>query len=120
MTYRELTPEEVVELVNPVMRDAGYAELSTIACRVWGAFSEDGKLVEHFVMQLIPMLGPMQRLSGSDNGTDSRALAALAEKFIKDSNVRGCIAIADSPVTERLCQRFGMELLKQPVYHFKA
>lgn len=117
MTYRWLTPEEIVRDVNPALASRGWSELNTEVARVLGAFDGDTP-VEVFALQLFPFLGPLLRVDNTyrDNGEVSRVLAQEMEDFLAANEARGCLAIADSPVTERLCQRFGMRRLDSPVF----
>lgn len=118
MTYRWLTNEEVLEIVNPELRKHGWAELNTAIARVLGAFYQTGELVEFFVLQLYPMLGPLLRLDNinTDNGAVSRELARRMDEFMTESQARGCLTIADNPVTVRLCERYGMTRVESPVF----
>lgn len=123
MTYRWLTSDEIAALVNPDLERKNWAALNVNderpTCRVLGAFLEDGTLVESFTMQLVPMLGPMLRHDNTirDSGETSRRLAAVMEDFLRNEvQARDFMAIADSPLTKRLCERFGMKLVRVPVF----
>lgn len=122
VTFRWLSNFEIENLVNPAMERRNWAALninSTLpTCKVIGAFAEDGSLVEFFALQLYPILGPMLRTDNEarDGGDTSRTLANLMQAFLEESNARDFMAIANSPMTERLCSRFGMEKLSVPVY----
>lgn len=117
MTYRWLTSDEILRDVNPALAARGWSELNTEVARVLGAF-DGGSLIEVFAIQLFPLLGPLVRVDNTyrDNGEVSRVLAQEMEEFLATNEARGCLAIADSPVTERLCQRFGMRRLESPVF----
>ena len=84
-----------------------------------GAFWDD-QLVEAFAFHFYPILGPMIKVDNTfrDNGDTSRTLAAKMGEYFEEVQARGALSIPDSPVTERLCQRFGMELITKPVYQF--
>lgn len=122
MEIRPLTPNEIVNIVNPACVAKGWAELNVNeeqpTCMVLGAF-EGENLIQSLTLQLHPLLGPMIKHDHSitDNGQISRELAAGMAKFVAGS--RGVLIIADSPVSERLCERYGMEKIASPVY-FKA
>lgn len=122
LTFRWLTNEEIDDLANPAMVAQGWAALnineSNPTCRVLGAFADDGTLVEFFVLQLYPVLGPLLRTdkSSRDGGETSRTLASLMDDFLAESEARDFMVVANSPVSERLCARFGMEKLAVPVY----
>jgi len=121
MIYRWLTPEEILTLANPVLQFHGWAQLNVPTSQVLGAFADDGLPVELFVLQLFPILGPLVRVDNErrDNGEISRALATKMQEFLEANEARGCMAIADSPITERLCERFEMKKLDVPVYVWK-
>lgn len=122
MTTRWLSGGEIVEHVNPVLAARGWAELNLDTCRVLGAFDEEGEghLVEFFVVQLFPLLGPLLRVDNEkrDAGETTRELATLMYDYLIAEEARGFIAVVDSPVTKRLCERFGMTPLESPVYSF--
>ena len=121
MDIRWLTDDEIVSLVNPALQKRGWAELNVNpaapTCRALGGFW-DGVLVEAFAFQLFPVLGPMLKVDNTfrDNGDTSRALAAKMEEWLGEVSARGYLAIADSPVTERLCVRYGMTKIESPVF----
>lgn len=114
-TYRWLTPDEILTIVNPLLAHRGWAELNVDIARVYGAF-EDELCVEIMALQLYPVLGPLLRIDGSDAGETTRMLAAHMETYLVESECRGVLAIADGPVTERLCKRMGMTKVLSPVY----
>ena len=122
MTIRWLELSEVETLVNPVLKSRGYAELNlnevSPTCRVLGAFLEDGYLVESFAFQLYPVLGPLLRHDNSirDSGETSRQLASVMHEFLTSVDARDFLVIANSPISERLCERFGMKVVETPVY----
>ena len=124
MDIRWLTNEEIERLVNPTLRLQGWAELNINetqpTCRVLGSFV-DGELLESFTLQMYPVLGPLVRHNNEvrDSGETSRKLAMAMKQFLDDSAARGYLAIANSLVTERLCERFGMERIAVPVYSMK-
>jgi hypothetical protein len=130
MEYRWLTPEEMDDVLNPALKIQGYAELNvnpqqvgsgnvTLLCRVLGAYW-DGELVEAFAFQMYPMLGPLIKVNNSfrDDGTTARALAARMAEFFEEVQARAALCIADTPMTERFCERFGMTKISQPVFSF--
>lgn len=119
--YRWLSNQEIEELVNPVLRLRGWAELNINelqpTCRVLGAVV-DGELIESFTFQMQPLLGPLVRHNNElrDSGETTRALVAVMGDWIKTVNARDCMVVANSPMTVRLCERFGMKKLIDPVY----
>ena len=114
-SFRWLTPTEVLEIVNPLLAHRGWAQLNVDIARVYGAF-EDEQCVEIMALQLYPVLGPLLRLDGADAGETTRILASHMETYLIESDVRGVLAVADSPLTERLCKRMGMTKVLSPVY----
>ena len=121
MEFRWLTEEEVLSLVNPVLASRGWAELNVECCRVLGAL-QDGQLVEFFALQLFPLLGPLMRSDNTvrDDGATSRELARMMVEYLTAEQARGWIAIAESPVTERLCVRYDMKRVEHPVFITKG
>jgi hypothetical protein len=123
MDYRWLSDDEIVELVNPALQSQGFSQLnvnpSQPTCRVMGAFWDD-QLVEAFAFQFYPVLGPLVKVDNTfrDNGDTSRTLAAKMAEYFDEVQARGALCIADSPVTERFCQRFGMQPITNPVFEF--
>lgn len=122
MIFRWLAHSEIESLVNPVLELKGWAKLNineaSPTCRVLGAFLETGELIESFTFQLFPVLGPMVRHDNTirDSGETSRQLAAIMYNFLSESGARDFLAIANSPVTARLCERFGMKKTECQVY----
>lgn len=123
MEYRWLEPEEIEKLMNPALKVQGLAQLNINpaqpTARVLGAFW-DGQLVEAFAFQLYPILGPLIKVDNTfrDSGETARALAGKMQEFLEEVSARGYLCIADSPMSERLCERFGMERVKSPVFDF--
>jgi hypothetical protein len=123
MEYRWLTFDEIVNILNPVLAAHRYAQLNVNPeqplCRVLGAFW-DGELVEAFAFQMYPMLGPLVKVNNTfrDDGTVARTLAIKMSEFFEEAQARAALCIADTPLTERLCERFGMTKLESPVFSF--
>jgi hypothetical protein len=123
MEYRWLNDEEIADVLNPALKVQGFAQMNINPaqplCRVRGCFV-DGRLVKAFAFQMYPILGPMVTVDNTfrDNGDVSRTLAADMAQFFENAQARGCLCIADSPVTQRLCERFGMNKLESPVYEY--
>jgi len=116
MTYRWLTREEIMALDDDLAR-AGQSPLNPDVARVYGAL--DGtRLVQSLTIQLYPVLGPMVKHDNfhRDNGEISRTLANLMDQYLEESKARGYLAVCDSPVTERICERHGMRKVESPVY----
>ena len=120
MNIRWLTNEEIVEQVNPALALRGWAYLNLDTCRVLGAFHEDGHLLEFLVLQLFPLLGPLLRIDNVDRdaGETTRTLLTGMQEYLEKEEARGFFAVADSPMTERLCRRFGMSKIESPIYGF--
>ncbi len=117
--YRWLTDDEIVERVNPVCRERGWAELNVNplqpTCRVLGAF-EGTELVGFLALQLFPVLGPAWVDAEHRDGTVSRELADQMGEFMRTVNARGALVLCESAVSERLCERHGMQRVEFPVY----
>lgn len=118
-TYRWLEPSDIAEWVNPECRRMGWLEFNINedlpTCRVLGAF-EGPNLVGFFGFSLIPHLGPLWTDSEHRDGVVSRELASKMAEFMMAVNTRGALMIADSPVTARLAERFGLEHVSSPVF----
>lgn len=117
MEYNWLTEDQIEADVNPALKIRGMAQLNLSTSRVLGAFEGD-TLVSFVAVQLFPVLGPLLRLDNTvaDDGTISRELVSKMHSYLEDSSVRGVLVVADSPVTQRLCERHGMDKLLSPVY----
>jgi len=122
MTFRWMESDEIETLVNPALKLKGWAELNICedrpTCRVLGAFGQDGELVEFFAFQMYALLGPMCRVDNSirDSGETSRQLATVMYDFLQQSNARDFLVVANSPISERLCERFDMQRVDAPVF----
>ena len=119
MTYRWLTSDEILEFVNPVCRQRGWAELNvndaSPTCRVLGAF-EDTSLVGFHAIQLFPMIGPLWTDTEHRDGMVSRALVLQMYEYLIECDARGYMAVCDSPISQRFAERYGMTKLDSPVY----
>jgi len=123
VVYRWLTNDEIVNEVNPICARRGWALLNVNdaqpTCRVLGAFDEfEGGLIGFMAFSLMPMIGSLWVQPDHRDGTVSRELAVQMHQFLKDADARGFIAVADHPVTSRICERFGMVKMEAPVYSF--
>lgn len=125
MNFRWMEPDEIEKQVNPILRLKNWAELNINVeqptCRVLGAFLDDGTLLETLTFQLFPLLGPLIRHDNSirDSGETSRGLASVMYDWLTEQipgGARDFMAIANSPVTDRLCQRFGMKKCEASVF----
>ena len=118
MTYRWLTEDEIVDLANPVLKAHGWAQLGTATARVMGAFDERGGLVEVLVLQLHPVIGPLVRCDNEhrDAGQTTRKLIQLMEEYLIETKARGWLVVADSPLTERMCEQHRMKRIQSPVF----
>lgn len=125
MRYDWLTDTQIELLVNPILRQKGWAELNLNptqpTCRVLGAFLEDGTLVESLTFQSFPVLGPLVRHEKElrDSGETSRGLANVMYDWLTNQipgGARDFMVIANSPVTERLCKRFNMKECEAKVF----
>lgn len=126
MIFQWLNNEQIETLVNPHLKDHGWAELNINeerpTCRVIGAFLENGTLVESLTIQLYPVVGPMLKHDKTirDSGETSRALATIVADFLTNTEARDCLVIAEEVLTERLCKRLGLTRLASPVYGKRA
>jgi len=118
-TCRWLSNEDIADWVNPECQRKGWIQFNvneeTPTCRVLGAF--DGPaLIGFFGFSLLPHLGPLFVDQDHRNGTVSAQLAEKMAEFMFEVNARGALMVADSPVTERMAQKFGLEHVKSPVF----
>ena len=118
MTIRFLTPDEVVNLINPALALRNMAQLNVNCCQVVGAFDDSGALVMSFTGQLFPILGPLLRHDNlkRDDGETAREVIQFMTDFLIKKDTRGVLTIADSPVTERFASRYGMTRVESPVF----
>lgn len=123
--YRWLTTDEIEYYVNPVCASRAWMQLNLSeeppTCRVLGAFDSeypDLGVIAFFALQLTPVLGPAWADPLYRNGVVMRDLADRMDAFMVEANARGAVTICDSPVSERLCQRHGMERITEPVYQW--
>jgi hypothetical protein len=118
LTYRFLTNDEVQNVLNPALAMRGQAMLSILCASVLGAFDDEGTLVESLAIQLFPVLGPLTRHDNEkrDAGETTRTLVDKMSDYLRSSETRGLLCIADSPFTERLCARYGMQRVESPVF----
>lgn len=117
MTTRFLDADEIEKLVNPLLAFRGMPQLNIGLSRVLAAF-EGETLIEFIVVQLFPMLGPLLKVDNTsrDGGEISRLLAKQMFDYLKENQARGYLAVAESPVTVKLCERYGMQKLTDPVF----
>jgi hypothetical protein len=128
MKYEWLTEDQISELVNPVLKGRGYAELGFAGqcecgrplptARVLGAFLDSGELIETFTLQMMPFLGPLLKHDANlrDSGEVSRQMVAIMYDFLISVKARDFLVIANSPVSRRLCERFSMKKVECPVF----
>lgn len=123
MEIRKLSSQEIEEKVNPELARRGFALLNLNeaqpTCLVLGAW-EGERLLEVFAFQLYPVLGPLLRLEGADDGRTSRLLAESMKAFLEGCGARGYLLFADSPASARLAKRYGMTRFDVPVFQFVA
>jgi Acetyltransferase (GNAT) domain len=119
MEYRWLDNQEILDLVNPVCRERGWAEMNVNAeqptCRVKGAF-DGNKLVGFLCLQLYPLVSPLYVEPDARDGEVSRELTEQMYQFLHEAKARGVMTVCESPVSERLAARYGMTKLEEPVY----
>jgi hypothetical protein len=116
LQFRWLDGEEAVETLNPRLAERGWALLNAQTARALAAFDAEGKLAGFFVLQLFPVLGPMEVVPDHQGGQLSRELTQRMHEFLTEVQARGYMTVCDSPVAERLAVRHGMTKLENPVY----
>jgi len=119
MEYRWLEAEEIENIVNPICRSRGWAELNINmqqpTCRVLGAF-DGGICVGFLALQLFPVLGPAFADAYNRQGIVSRELADRMHAYLEEVNCRGALTICEEKTSERLAERHGMQRIEDPVY----
>lgn len=106
---------------NAEIQHRGWSPLNEPTSRILGAFDGD-VLVEVFVLQLYPVVGPLVRLDARyrDHGETSHALVEEMVEFLESTEARGWLAICDHPATERICKRYGMTRIEKPIFAERA
>jgi len=106
---------EDLKLLDVVLESKGIASLNQATSRGLGIFDGE-QLVGFCVLQLFPLLGPLW-LDPTYRGQGlAEQVADKILEFLNETNARGYIAIADSPHTNKLCERIGMHKLDSPVF----
>jgi hypothetical protein len=117
MEFRNLTNDEIERLVQPILKEQGWAQLNINeefpTCIVKGAL-DDGQLIGFLVLQLFPVLGPAYVKPGYRDGMTTFGLLADMAKELKEA--RGYLVICDSEVSEKMCQKHRMKKIESPVY----
>ena len=125
METRWLSDEEIERDVNPCLAARGMAQLNLNpaqpTCRVAGCF-QHGVLIRAFAMSLFPVLGPLVETDSTqrDDGSATRAVVEFMTEFLLSIPVRGALTIADSPISARLAERFGMTRVQSPVFFWNG
>lgn len=121
MEYRWLTNDEIEEFVNEVCSANGWARLNINeeqpTCRVLGAFN-GVEMIGFIALQMMPVIGPAWTTPMHRDGIVSRALADGMHDFLREVQARGAITICESPVSERLAKRHGMQEIEFPVFQW--
>jgi len=116
---RWLDGSAAAEALNPLIEARGGMLLNgsdnPILTRARVAFDEDGDVQGYFVLQMIPFLGPMLVVHGSDPVL-FRQLASDMLEFMRDSMARGWLIIAENPRIADICRDLGFRQETMPVF----
>lgn len=115
MDFRWVTGQEMINMLQPIILRNGWTPLNPATAMALVA-SEENVLCGFEILQLFPLLGPKfvekdLRGSGISEELDSRM-----EEYLKASECRGLIVIADSPFTAKACEEKKLKKVTSPVY----
>ncbi len=102
-----------VHMLDDIIAHEGWTPLDANAVALTAI--DDNGVAGFHVLHLVPIptLWVRPDLRGTSLAVD---LATDMEKFLTDTNSKGFIVIADSPVSAKMCEKFGMRLVTSPVY----
>ena len=119
---RWLDGPDAAEVLNPLIEARGWLPLNgssnPVLTRARVAFDKDGEPEGFFVMQLVPMLGPVLVAHGADTAL-FRQLVADMRAFLKTSGARGWLIVAENPRIAELCREMGFRQETNPVFWSK-
>lgn len=115
---------EDLKVLAPVIHARGWGPFNPYLTRALCAFEKQGDgteaLVGFVVLQMIPHTEPLY-VDPEHRGTGlAEELSEEIVAFLRENQVRGWIAIAESPHSAILCEKNGMNLVPFPVYFGKG
>src|SRR5208337_1127868 len=119
ITYRWIdgpfASDEEWATIESVLVTRGWMSLNRQVTRILVA-EEDGKIGAFFVLDLVPHAGPLW-VKPSWRGTKvANELAEQMNDFFVESQARGVIIVAESPMVERMCEARGMIRVTKPIF----
>lgn len=108
--------EEEWSRIDEMLATQGWMSLSRTTTRLRIAEGPSGQIAGFLACDLLPHVGsayvvPSQRGTGV-----AQRLADDMVKFMRESECRGWIVVADSPHSEKIAQAYGMTRVESPVY----
>lgn len=112
--YRWLEGDELA-LLEPTLLSLHAMSVNRETTRAIGAF-DNGELIGFFCLQLIPHLEPL--FVAPDYRAEPVAINLVNKmvEFLKESDARGAMLVAEHPGIERLAEHFGMARIIYPLY----
>ena len=112
--YRWLDGDQLA-LLEPTLLSLNAMSVNRETTRAIGAFDGD-QLVGFFCLQLIPHLEPLFVAPGYRGEPVAINMVNKMVEFLKESNARGAMLVAETPGVERLAEHFGMARFIYPLY----
>lgn len=116
INFRWLDGDDLKTLA-PIIEERGWMPLNLNTSRALCAFdNRTGHLVGFVALQLVPHTEPLW-VSKMYRGTGlAENLADRIVEFLRATNARGFMVVADDPASVRLCEAVGMKRVESPVY----
>jgi Acetyltransferase (GNAT) family len=104
------------EAIDRVIEARGWMRLNKNTSRIRIAEDADGKLAGFYIFQMIGHAEPLY-VRPSMRGTEvADRLADDMEKWLLETDARGWVLMADSPITAKMAEKRGMVRVESPVY----
>lgn len=105
-----------LDLLEPLIRSRRWTPLNKALCRAFAGFDRDGNVVGFCAFQCIPHVGPwLVDPEYRGTGVAEEMVKGMVE-FLTAVNPPSVYVVADSPISARLAEEHGMELVTSPVY----
>lgn len=102
--------------IESVMATRGWMALNRMTSRIRVAEDDNGDLAGFHVFQLVPSAGPLWVRPSARGARIAEKLADDMVEFFAESNARGWIVMATSPISAQLCEARGMRKIQSPIY----
>lgn len=112
--YRWLTGPEL-SILEPILDSMNAMALNRQTTRAIGAFQGE-RLIGFFCLQFIPHLEPLYVDPEFRNAEISKTMVSEMVRFLRESDARGVMIVAEYPGIEKLAQSFGMSRIEYPFY----